>query len=150
MLLTTDELAALLGVSTRQIQLLAKEGVAKRVRSGKYDAAVTIQRMLEHSSGKAAATDTKAELDRQRTQLAKEQAEAHRLKNQILAGDVVPRDAVEREWISIMQKVRNGVLAVTSRVRFHLPNLTAEDGQVIDRELREALTALAGDGQASG
>jgi hypothetical protein len=37
--------------------------------------------------------------------------------------------------------LRCGVLVVPSRVRGGLPHLTAQDAQVIDEELRAALTA---------
>jgi phage terminase Nu1 subunit (DNA packaging protein) len=52
-------------------------------------------------------------------------------------------DAVARQWSDILRRVRAGVLAVVSRVRAQLPHLTAHDVEVLDRELRDALTALA-------
>lgn len=58
-------------------------------------------------------------------------------------GELVEAEAVAREWSDVLRQVRAAVLAVTSRVRSQLPHLTAHDADVIDRELREALRALA-------
>lgn len=52
-------------------------------------------------------------------------------------------DAVAREWGDVLRTVRASVLAVASRVRARLPHLTAQDAQVLDEELRQALAALA-------
>src|SRR5262245_39720416 len=53
--------------------------------------------------------------------------------------------AVGRQWGSILRQVRAGVMAVPSRVRQRCPDLTVQQLEVIDRELRDALTALADD-----
>ena len=60
-------------------------------------------------------------------------------------GALLDADTVVREWSDVLRQVRAGVLAVTSRVRAQLPHLTAHDAGVLDRELRQALTALADD-----
>lgn len=150
MIVSTAELATLLGVTTRQIQLWAKEGIAVRVEAGKFDAAKSVQNRIEQAGKKAPAATAKTGLDREKTRLAKEQADAQRLKNQILRNEMLPRAEVEREWSEIMRLVRTGVLACTSRIRNQLPHMTAHDGQVIDRELRGALSALADDEKAKG
>jgi phage terminase Nu1 subunit (DNA packaging protein) len=66
------------------------------------------------------------------------QDEVRRRRRQFLDAE-----ETERAWMGFLGDVRNGVLAVTSRVRAQLPHLTAHDAQVIDREIREALTAIA-------
>ena len=58
-------------------------------------------------------------------------------------GELVEAEAVAREWAAVLRAVRAGVLAVTSRVRAQLPHLSPGDAEVIDRELRAALRALA-------
>lgn len=148
MILSAQDLATLLGVSVRQVQLLVKEGVIVRVEAGKFDAAKSVQNRIAQASQKVSGQVAKASLDKEKTRLAKEQADAQRLKNMALRGEMVPRAEVEREWTDVMRTVRTAVIACTSRIRNRLPHLTAHDGQVIDRELREALTALADDAAA--
>ena len=58
-------------------------------------------------------------------------------------GELVEAAATRREWQDIQRLVRARVLAIPSRVRSQLPHLTAHDVEVIDAEVREALTALA-------
>src|SRR5262249_28593970 len=58
-------------------------------------------------------------------------------------GELLDAGAVEREWHDVLRQVRAGVLAVVSRVRAQLPHLSAHDVEVLDRELRSALTSLA-------
>jgi phage terminase Nu1 subunit (DNA packaging protein) len=57
-------------------------------------------------------------------------------------GVLVEAEAVQRAWADILRRVRAGVLAVPSRVRQRCA-LTADQATVLDRELRDALTALA-------
>jgi phage terminase Nu1 subunit (DNA packaging protein) len=58
-------------------------------------------------------------------------------------GELLDADTVARQWSDVLRRVRAGVMAVPSRVRAQLPRLTAQDIEVIDRELRDALTVLA-------
>ena len=59
-----------------------------------------------------------------------------------MRGELLEADAVAREWQDILRQLRAGVLAVTSQVRSRLPHLTPADADVIDREIRDALTVL--------
>lgn len=61
------------------------------------------------------------------------------------AGELVDVEAVAREWADVLRLVRSSVLAVASRVRARLPQLTAADVAVLDEELRAALAAVADD-----
>ena len=90
----------------------------------------------------AAIPDANAE----RVRLLKEQADAAALKNAARRGDLVDAAAVEREWSSIMRRLRSAILAVPSRMRQTLPHLTAHDVVVLDGELRRVLQDLANDG----
>jgi phage terminase Nu1 subunit (DNA packaging protein) len=60
-------------------------------------------------------------------------------------GMLLEREAVLATWSNIFRMVRARVLAVVSRVRARLPHLTAQDAQLIDEELRAALTELGED-----
>jgi hypothetical protein len=60
-----------------------------------------------------------------------------------LRGQLVDADAVVREWTEGLRRIRSVVLAVPSRVRQLVPHLSAADVELLDRELRDALTSLA-------
>ena len=85
------------------------------------------------------------ELTAERARLAKEQADAHEMKNAISRGQLVEADHVRREWSDILRKVRAAILASPSRLRQRLPHLTAHDVEAMDGELRRALSEAASD-----
>lgn len=70
-------------------------------------------------------------------------AELRELEVRRRRGALLDAEAVRREWCDLLRQVRAGVLAVTSRVRSQLPHLSAHDADVLDRELRQALAAIA-------
>ncbi|CAN7201878.1 hypothetical protein LJR030_000512 [Rhizobium sp. LjRoot30] len=136
-------LAGLLGISTRRLGQLVSEGIAVKVDRGLFDAAATIQNMLAHASGKAAGASVELDLDRERARLAKEQADGQALKNQVTRGELLDAGDVERTWADACRRLRSEMLAVVGRVRA-ATTIEAADAAVIDREIRDALTALAG------
>lgn len=144
MIVGSAEMADLLGFTTRRVSQLAKEGIVVRVAPGKFDATATIKNMLHRASAKHEAEEAMRDLDRERARLAREQADGHQLKNAALRRELLPREKVEAEWSNILRKVRAGMLAVPSRVRQRV-GLNAADADAIDREIRDALTALGND-----
>lgn len=90
-------------------------------------------------------------LEHARRRLARANADRRELEVQKIRGELLAADAVAAEWSAILRSVRAGVLAVVSRVRSRLPHLSVHDAGVIDREIRDALTALGtgDDGDAS-
>jgi len=56
---------------------------------------------------------------------------------------LLPADAVAREWTAVLRSVRANILAATSRIRQRCPDLSTGQLEAIDQELRSALAALA-------
>ena len=129
-------LAEFIGVSPRSLTELGRRGVAVRAGPGRWRLQESVRRYcdgLRHrGGGEAVRTTTTVE----RGRLAKEQADSFALKNARLRGALVEREAVQREWSSILMAVRSGVLSVPSR----LPGLSAADRAALDAELRAVLT----------
>lgn len=87
----------------------------------------------------------KISLNDERSRLAKEQADAVAMRNEQLRRELVKASDVEREWASILRKLRSSLLAVPSRTRQLLAHLTPHDVAVFDAEIRRALEDLAND-----
>ena len=140
-------LAELFGISTRAIRGLAKDGTLRRMERGAYGFAESVQaycaRLRDTAAGRGGESATNT-LTAERARLAREQAEGQAMKNAALRRDLVPAADVEREWSDVLRTVRAGVLAVPSRVQQRLPHLSAHDVAEIDREVRAALTQVAG------
>ncbi|ABE63184.1 conserved hypothetical protein [Nitrobacter hamburgensis X14] len=143
---SAKELAELFGISDRSVRELHDRGTVKKSARGRYLLTESVQLYTAHLRGVAAGRGGEGgvlDLTVERARLAKEQADAVSLKNAVMRRELVPVSDVEREWMSVGRQVRSGMLAVPSRVRQSLPHLTAFDADLIDREIRDALTGLA-------
>lgn len=138
------DLCGLLGLTSGALTDLKKRGIAVHLGHDAYDLEATVRAYVTHlrgiASGRGGEEQT-ANLTAERARLAKEQADAQALKNAALRRELVPAADVERAWGDVLRQVRARILAVPSRLRQAL-DLTTADIDVIDRELREALTEL--------
>lgn len=152
--LSKSQFARKVSLSPGRISQLIKKGLPTEL-DGKIDVArgrIWIQENVDTNRSAAQKPDDlfsnanpKASVSTERLRLVKEQADAAALKNAIARRDYVPASEVEREWSSVMRKLRSGILAIPSRVRQVLPHLTAQDVATLDAELRRTLEGLAGD-----
>ena len=141
-------LAGLCGLSLSQVRTKAAEGVFVRTRKGRYDAhqSVTnyILRLRESASRAGRPGDEPTDPHkRERTRLAREQADATALKNAQLRGELVPVAETLRAWQIVLRDVRAGMLAVPSRYAASQPHLTAHDIEALTAEIKHALEGLA-------
>jgi phage terminase Nu1 subunit (DNA packaging protein) len=60
-------------------------------------------------------------------------------------GELADAADVKRTWTAAIMDYRARALAVPARVMAALPHLTPADGEVIDREIRAMLEAMADD-----
>lgn len=143
----TQELADLLGVSQQKIRDLDKRGLVKKLKRNQFDTAESVRMYCEHLRGVASGrgeAEQVVSLADERALLAQAQRRGQEIKNNVAEGKYVEADAVEARWSEVLRNVRSGVLACKSRILQRLPHLTREDGEEIDAELRDALTALSG------
>lgn len=141
-LIDRARLAGAFGISDRRLMQLIADGTVARVKPGTYDLLASVRNYCERLR-KAPERQGGSGVTEQRERLLKAQAEAQEAKNAIVMGDYVPAADVERVWSELLRKIRSGILAVPARVRQIVPTLTAHDAGLIDRELRDVLTALA-------
>lgn len=139
------DLCALLDLSSGALTDLKKRGIAVHLGHDSYDMEATVRAYVQHLRGIAAgwgSADQAAQLSVERARLAKEQADAHALKNAKLRGELVEAAEVERTWGDVLRQVRARILAVPSRLRADLSELTPRQIEAMDRALRDALTEL--------
>lgn len=91
------QLAGLLGMSTRNLQLLADKGLAVRAARGKYDVFATIRLVLDdlRAGTTEEGLDAKARWEEERARLTKARADKAELELAILRGDAVLMPDVE-------------------------------------------------------
>lgn len=92
-----SQLAAFLGMSPRNLQLMAKKGLAVTESRGRYDVLETIRRVIEDLREGASdeGLDAKARWEEERARLTKARADKAELELAILKGDAVLMPDVE-------------------------------------------------------
>ena len=145
---TRETLAKVLGVSVRVITDLAARGIVVKAGRGLYafqDSIVAYCAHLRDMAAGRGSGDAALNLTAERAKLASIQAEEKALKVAKTKGELVEAEAVAREWMAMLQKVRAGVLAVPPRIEARLKHLSPGDMAEIDREIRSALEELGRD-----
>jgi phage terminase Nu1 subunit (DNA packaging protein) len=143
----TQELADLFGVSQQKVRDLDKRGLVKKLKRNQFDTAESVRMYCAHLRGVASGRGEDEQivsLADERALLAQAQRRGQEIKNDVAEGKYIEADAVEARWSEILRNVRSGVLACKSRILQRLPHLSREDGEEIENELRDALTALSG------
>jgi phage terminase Nu1 subunit (DNA packaging protein) len=137
---TIGELAEFLGITTQA--LYNSKAKIVRLSHGAYDLKASVRAYCEHlretASGRGGPSAVE-NLTAQRARLAREQADGTALKNAELRGEMIRASEAEARWREVLTGIRARLLAVPSRVRMALPQLSATEITVIDRELRSAL-----------
>jgi phage terminase Nu1 subunit (DNA packaging protein) len=143
-------LATALNITPRRIQQLVKEGVLPKAERGVYEIVRCMQayiRFLQASMQKRQDEESRDETvhwTRERTRLAREQADSSQLKNAELRGELVRLQVVERLVGQAMAIFRTNTLALSSKLSPSLEGRTAaEIKTIIDREARRLLEGIA-------
>lgn len=141
---TTDALADLLGLSDRHVQTLTRQGVLTLRRKGRYNCRDSVRSycadMRKKASGRGSAS---SEYTAAKTRAAEAQAQKLEIANAASRRELIPAEAVEREWAAVLRDVRAAMLALPSRIQQRLGHLTPHDLLVMDREIREIMHSLA-------
>lgn len=131
---TTAELAELLSISIRNVDMLCTRGVLTKADRGRYNSRDCIAAYIAYCKrGKS------ADLDSEKLRLTKEQADKIAIQNQIASGVLLSAGEVRSTWTSLVIDLRQAMLAIPSR----LPELSLQVKMDIDREIRSALLALS-------
>lgn len=139
-------MAEWLGISERHLKDLVARGQLSREKSG-FPLAATVRAYCGHLRGVASGRggeEQVLELTAERARLAKEQADAHSLKNAVMRGELLDAAETEARWADMLRAFRSRLLAVPSRVRVRMAHMTVTDIEAVDREVRDALTELGG------
>ncbi len=139
-------LAQLFVCDARTIRDLSDKGHVVKIGRNLYDLPASIMRLVPHlrdvASGRGGADGVES-LTQERARLAKEQADAHALKNKITRGELVETAAVTERWSNVCAQIRARLLSIPSQLPAELPTITRAELDLIDRLIRQALHGLA-------
>jgi len=144
--LTCPQLAIVWSCDERTVRAYAERGIAVKSGRGRYLLKASTRNLIEHlretASGRGG-HDAVESLTAERARLAKEQADGHALKNQLARGELIPAADVQERWSDVCSTVRSRLLSIPSQLPAELPKITRVELDLIDRLIRNALSALA-------
>lgn len=139
---TSANLARLFDCTSRQVELLAKRGIAVRLGHGRYDAAISTRNYIRHLREQAAARvghDPAKDGVAANVKYKDASTRFVEMRTQRLMGELVPRQQVRETWCAITRKIRQFVLGLPTEIAFQVPTLTLFDRQAIDKICRDGL-----------
>jgi phage terminase Nu1 subunit (DNA packaging protein) len=143
-----EEISAHLDLSVQRIRSLIRQDVLSK--SGSLDeyriAYIRWLRGKAHVSGAGPSGPGSMNLTQERARLTRAQSEKTEIEVAYLRGDSLPRTLITETWQMHAAAVRSRFLGLTSKLKMLIPRLTAEEGEIVDREVREILEELSGDG----
>lgn len=148
--MTQAQFARHIGMSPKTIHGYVKRGVLALDDAGKLpmpDSRHTLFRHLSETAAGRGGSDGQADLSLERALLARSQREGQELKNAAAKGEYVSADAVARRWGDMCSSFRSRLLALSSQIPVLIPHLTRAELEILDREIRSALTELADGGE---
>ncbi|HEY1283003.1 MAG TPA: hypothetical protein VGE96_00860 [Steroidobacteraceae bacterium] len=149
--LSYEQAAALIGVSTRRLRQIVRDGQGpEQTPDGRFPPGPFGKWLRDrHSREFGVATDGAArDLEAERARLTCAQANKAELEAAELRGELVRVDDVEETWTGMIAEARAKLLALPTKLaqRVAPPGKTAEAQAVAQEAVHEALRALAGDG----
>ena len=145
---TVDDVARHLGMSHKNANELINKGVIARKNRGAYDLDEARSQYIQHVREIAAGRAKHGELDLQeeRARLAKEQADAKEMENEVLRGSLVPIEEVAVSIEKQLTRVRTLLLSVPTKVapEAHASPTVKEVQRLMEDAIIEALNELVG------
>jgi len=142
--LKVDELAALVGVSTRWIAKLQRDGIVPAPTKGEYPAQESITRLFAYFRAKGDG-DKLDKLDSQRARLTKSKADIADFQRKRMIGEFVERSKVIGSIATIMATVTARLLAVPAKIAQRLATTmkAADAEELVRTAIEEALESLS-------
>jgi|14_taG_2_1085336.scaffolds.fasta_scaffold05804_4 phage terminase Nu1 subunit (DNA packaging protein) len=145
---TIPQVAKELDLSTKMVNDLIARGTITKKDRGQYDLVEARTEYIRHLRKVAAGRVQAGELDlgEERARLAKEQADAKEMENEMLRGELVHIDDVAKEFGKQASAVKTRLLAIPSKAAPLVINCTkpVEAREILEQMIEEALNELVG------
>jgi phage terminase Nu1 subunit (DNA packaging protein) len=137
-IISSKDLAGILGVTTRRIRQLTQNGVFPQVARGKYVLGDAMRSYISHLQEKAreAAVDPK-DLQKELTRLRRAQADKTELEVKEYRGELHRAEDVEDVWTEMLSNFRARILAVPTKLAPQI--LGIEDLKEMQKALKDAV-----------
>jgi phage terminase Nu1 subunit (DNA packaging protein) len=109
------EFGEILGLSTRRIQQLAKDGIIIRVSQGKYDLPMSIQKYIDTIKDQSQSAE-ELDLNREKTLLTRANRQKAEMELKIMRGELHRSEDVESVMNSMLSSFRAQMLVLPGKV----------------------------------
>ncbi|GAV24795.1 hypothetical protein ciss_07280 [Carboxydothermus islandicus] len=144
-IVSTSELAEILGVTDRRIRQLEKAGVISKIERGKFDLVQAVQQYIGWIKSQYAESDEELDLKKEKTLLTRAHRQKVELELQIMRGELHRSEDVRRVMNDMLGAFRARCLAIPSKVAPKIQGKTdlAIIQDLIKKEVYEALSELS-------
>lgn len=143
-IVSTQKISEILGLSDRRIRQLANEGMLVRIGHGKFDLPASIQRYVEVLKEQNQ-TDDEVNYQKERALLTKANRQKAELELKIMRGEVHRSEDVESVMNDMLSSFRAQMLVIPGKLAPQLISITdvEEIKSIIKRHIYEALQELS-------
>lgn len=142
---STEQLANCLGITTRRVQLLAKENVVLKLRRGTYDLEKSVQGYIAYKLESLEQSQAQKSLDEIRADHEMWKMRKTQLAVRLMEGKLHRAEDVERVWTQSAAAVRSRLLGIPVKAAPQVAGMedAGEVQKILQREVAEALNEIA-------
>lgn len=142
---STEQLANCLGITTRRVQLLAKESVVLKLRRGTYDLEKSVQGYIAYKLESLEQSQEQKSLDEIRGDHERWKMRKTQLAVRLMEGKLHRAEDVERVWTQSAAAVRSRLLGIPVKAAPQVAGMedAGEVQKILQREVAEALNEIA-------
>ena len=142
---STEQLANCLGITTRRVQLLAKESVVLKLRRGTYDLEKSVQGYIAYKVESLEQSQEQKSLDEIRADHERWKMRKTQLAVRLMEGKLHRAEDVERVWTQSAAAVRSRLLGIPVKAAPQVTGMedAGEVQKILQREVAEALNEIA-------
>src|SRR6266536_2074061 len=142
-----DELAAVLGVTSRAVGKLSEQGILRRVARGRFDLSASVVAYIRYRERLAAerAGGDEGSYAQGRTKKIWEEARRAEHERLVREGLFLERESVDRTWKAMIASARSVLLAMPSRLALQLARASSPQAceALVRKSVYSALSRLA-------
>ena len=114
--LSLSAISQLLKLTERRIQQLAKDEVIPKAQRGEYEMIPCVHGYIDYLKAKIGREFTAEDLAINRNRLIKAQADLAEIEKQKQEGELIAKDEVKKNWLSILTVIKSKLLSMPNKV----------------------------------
>ena len=114
--LSLSAISQLIKLTERRIQQLAKDEVIPKAQRGEYEMIPCVHGYIDYLKAKIGREFTAEDLAINRNRLIKAQADLAEIEKQKQEGELIAKDEVKKNWLSILTVIKSKLLSMPNKV----------------------------------